>query len=118
MVSFSFSDCFCILSGFWTCLSWWSILFIERYLVAKIGTTSWFRCGGSSSLSVIMCDWSGFITFLVVFVFNKCFHQIGMIASYSCLRHSLFFLLREFVLCIWLFVEVEMRIIKVLTWLG
>jgi hypothetical protein len=56
-------------------------LLIERYLVAKIGTTFWFRCGGSSSLSVIMRDWSGFITFLVVFVFNKCFHQIGMIAS-------------------------------------
>ena len=50
MVSFSISDYFCILSGFCTCLSWWSILLIERYLVAKIGTTSWFRCGGSSSL--------------------------------------------------------------------
>ena len=40
MVSFSISDYFCILSGFCTCLSWWSILLIERYLVAKIGTTS------------------------------------------------------------------------------
>ncbi len=69
------------LSGFYICLSWWSILLIERYLVAKIGTTSWFRCGGSSSLSLIMRDWSGFITILVVVVFNKCFHQIGMIAS-------------------------------------
>jgi len=38
MVSFSISDYFCILSGFCTCLSWWSILLIERYLVAKIGT--------------------------------------------------------------------------------
>jgi hypothetical protein len=76
---FSISDYFCILSGFYICLSWWSILLIERYLVAKIGTTSWFRCGGSSSLSLIMRDWSGFITFLVVFI-NKCFHHIGMVS--------------------------------------
>ena len=32
------SDYFFILSGLCTCLSWWSILLIERYLVAKIGT--------------------------------------------------------------------------------
>jgi len=31
-------DHFRILFGLFTCLSWWNILFIERYLAAKIGT--------------------------------------------------------------------------------
>jgi hypothetical protein len=81
MVSLSNNDHSCILLGLFTCLKWCSMLLIERYLAAKIGIIFLVLVWRSSSLSVIMRDWSGFITFLVVFVFNKCFHQIGMIAS-------------------------------------
>ncbi len=53
-------------------------LCVERYLAAKIGTISWFFFGGSSLLRmvdvVLLFCW-------VSAVFNKCFHQIGMIAS-------------------------------------
>jgi hypothetical protein len=38
MVFLGISDLFRILFGLLTCLSWRNILFIERYLAAKIGT--------------------------------------------------------------------------------
>ena len=51
---------------------------VERYLAAKIGTISLVLFGGSSLLLVVdvvllFCCFSA--------VYNKCFHQIGMIAS-------------------------------------
>ena len=51
---------------------------VERYLAAKIGTISWFFFGGSSLLRMVdvVLLIAGFLLF-----FNKCFHQIGMIAS-------------------------------------
>ncbi len=82
MVSVSNNDHYCTLLGLFICLKWCSMLLIERYLAAKIGIIFLVSVWRSSSLSVIMRDWSGFITFLVFFFFfNKCFHQIGMIAS-------------------------------------
>ena len=51
---------------------------VERCLAAKIGTICWFFFGGSSLLRMVdvvllFCCFSA--------VYNKCFHQIGMIAS-------------------------------------
>jgi hypothetical protein len=47
---------------------------VERYLAAKIGTISWWV------VFITLVSWfycsAGFLLF-----FNKCFHQIGMIAS-------------------------------------
>jgi hypothetical protein len=60
------NDYSCILLRLFTCLKWCSILLIEVWR--------------SSSLSVIMCDWSGFISFWLLLLV-KCFHQIVMIAS-------------------------------------
>jgi hypothetical protein len=39
--------------GRFTCLRWWSILLIERYLAAKFGTIFLVWYGGSSLLSVV-----------------------------------------------------------------
>ncbi len=60
--SFGICDHFRILFGLFTCLSWWNILFIERYLAAKIGTIFltlvWW-------VFFITRDWSGFVSMLV-----------------------------------------------------